>query len=359
MKFKLAALVLGLALQSATASATVVQDARQLIASGDAGIALVRLDTYLAEQPRDADARFMRAMALSQLDRKPEAIRAFTELIKDVPQYPEPYNNLGVLLAGMGDYTKARTAFETALAKNPQYTAAQQNLGDVNVALAMQAYQQVLAKDPGNDVAQAKLELLRSLHGAAAVPAPAAPQPAPVAAAAPAPAAPAPAPATASSAEREAAAKGAAAAVSDWVDAWIKQDVERFFGHYAKDFVPPDGMAQEQWRKIRQSGITTPKDIAVKLEDVQFSMAGTQNARISFRELYRSNISTKVRARTLDLRNIDGSWKIVAEQVAMMSAKPAPKQAAAQAPKQKPATKPNQQAAKQATEPAGASSAKP
>lgn len=346
MKFKLAAIALGLALQSATASATAVQDARQLIASGDAGIALVQLDGWLAEHPKDADARFMRGMALSQLDRKPEAIRAFTELIKDVPQYPEPYNNLGVLLAGMGEYAKARTAFETALAKNPQYTAAQQNLGDVNVALAMQSYQLVLAKDPANAVAQAKLDLLRSLHGAAAVPVPAAPPP--VAAAAPAQAATAApvtvsAPAPASNAEREAAA----AAVSDWVDAWTRQDAARFFGHYAEDFVPPGGVTLKQWRKERQLSITAPKKIDLKLEDVKFSMAGTQSARISFREIYRSNLSSKVRNRSLELQNRNGAWKIVAEQVALLSAKPQAKPASAAV------------AAKPAAEPAGAPTAKP
>jgi tetratricopeptide (TPR) repeat protein len=351
MKFKLAVIALGLALQSATVSASTVQDARQLIASGDAGIALVQLDRWLAEHPKDADARFMRGMALSQLDRRPEAIRAFTELIKDVPQYPEPYNNLGVLLAGMGEYAKARTAFETALAKNPQYTAAQQNLGDVNVALAMQSYQQVLAKDPANAVAQAKLDLLRSLHGAAAVPVPAAPPPAaaaaPAAQAQAATATPVTVSAPAPNAEREAAAKAAAAAVSDWVDAWTKQDAERFLGHYAEDFVPPEGVPLKQWRKDRRLSITAPKKIDLKLEDVKFSMAGTQSARISFREIYRSNLSSKVRNRALELQNRNGAWKIVAEQVTVLSSKPQSKPAPAAV------------AAKPATEPAGAPTAKP
>ncbi|WP_162932505.1 L,D-transpeptidase Cds6 family protein [Solimonas sp. K1W22B-7] len=332
MKLKFAAIALGLAL-STTASATVVTDARQLLASGDAGIALVQLDAWLAEHPKDAEARFMRAMALSRLDRKPEAIRAFTELIKDVPQYPEPYNNLGVLLAGMGDYAKARTAFESAIAKNPQYTAALQNLENVNVAMAMQADQQVLAKDPANSIAQAKVDLLRSGHGAAPQPAPAAvaAQPAlasaaatataaPVEGAKAAPPVPAASPAPAANAEVGAAAKAVASVLRDWADAWIKQDVKRFFDHYAKNFVPAGGGSAVQWLEDRRHKILAPKKIDLRIEDLKITMTGTRQARISFRELYRSNLSSKGRTRTMEMSNVDGNWMISSEHVSKETA---------------------------------------
>ncbi|AXQ30347.1 tetratricopeptide repeat protein [Solimonas sp. K1W22B-7] len=317
MKFKLAAVFLGIALSSSAGAATVVQDARQLIASGDAGIALVQLDTWLAGNPKDAEARFMRAMALSRLDRKPEAIRAFTDLIKDQPRYPEPYNNLGVLLAGMGDYAKARTAFETALSKNPQYSSAQQNLADVNLALAGEAYQKLLAMDPGNTVAQAKLELLRSLQGsapaspvAAATPAAATEPAAAEASASPAATPPVAAP---SQADLQAAGKDVAASVRDWADAWIKQDVKRHLGHYAGDFTPPGGMPLTKWIEQRRSSMVKPKKINLKIEEVKLAMLNEQQARISFRQSYQSDLSKEVVIKTLDMRKIAGSWMIAAE----------------------------------------------
>ncbi len=168
MKAKLLLLATGLVLTSAASAVSVPQEARQLIASGDAGIALVQLDTYLATSPKDAEARFARGIALSRLGRNADAIRAFSELIRDVPQFPEPYNNLGVLLAGNGDYAKARSAFEIALAKNPQYTAAQLNLADIDVALATQAYQNIVNRDPANTEAQLKLILLKNVQTAEA-----------------------------------------------------------------------------------------------------------------------------------------------------------------------------------------------
>lgn len=164
MNTQLLALLSGLAFSSAALAISVAQEARQLIANGDAGIALVQLDTYLANNPKDPEARFARGMALSRLNRGNEAKKAFSELIRDVPQYPEPYNNLGVLLAGAGEYAKARTAFEAAIVKNPGYTSAQLNLGEIEVALAIQAYQAVLNTEPGNTMAQAKLALLKSLQ---------------------------------------------------------------------------------------------------------------------------------------------------------------------------------------------------
>ncbi|MGQ0698571.1 MAG: tetratricopeptide repeat protein [Panacagrimonas sp.] len=356
MNAKLTALLLGLAMSPAALAMTVLQEARQLLAAGDAGIALVQLDTYLAGKPNDAEARFTRGMALSRLNRNPEAIKAFSELIRDVPQFPEPYNNLGVLLAGAGELNKARAAFEAAIVKNPQYTAAQFNLAEVEVALAIQAYQGVLGREPGNTTAQVKLELLKSLQQTAARQSPAgsaipaasaapdiareavvatplrqAPVPIPpavqVAALAP-PQAPSPPvlvdPVT--SAE-DVAASASAPTVQDtdmrdavlgtvriWADAWSKQDAPRVLSLYAREFSPQDSPSRSQWQNERTASIAASKPGTHRVEVTQFTRISEQRARVSFRQVMESDASVQTVNRTMVLQNLGGSWLIVHEQ---------------------------------------------
>ena len=69
-----------------------------------------------------------------------DAIKELQSLIQEFPELPEPYNNLGVLLAAQGNYEAAAEALLTALQARPNYKVALQNLGDLYTALAQQAY---------------------------------------------------------------------------------------------------------------------------------------------------------------------------------------------------------------------------
>ena len=89
-------------------AATPVEEAQALISQGDLDGALKRIDRYLAGSPQDAEGRFTRALILVKQNKSADAIKAFTELTRDYPQLPEPYNNLAVLYAQSGDYEKAR-----------------------------------------------------------------------------------------------------------------------------------------------------------------------------------------------------------------------------------------------------------
>ncbi|WP_121317442.1 tetratricopeptide repeat protein [Paraburkholderia sp. RAU2J] len=101
---------------------------------------LTQLDARIASNPRDAQAKFKRATVLAHLNRDDEAIAAFTELTQLYPELPEPYNNLAALYAKQGHLIEARTALETATKANPSYGLAYENLGDVYLRLASEAY---------------------------------------------------------------------------------------------------------------------------------------------------------------------------------------------------------------------------
>ena len=170
-------------------AATPVEETQALIARGDLDGALKRIDRFLAASPQDAEGRFTRALILVRQNKNADAIKAFSELTHDYPQLPEPYNNLAVLHAQAGDYEKARDALEAALATNPSYATAHENLGDIYAALAGAAYNRALTLDKNNPTTRYKLSLISQISNeassgravaAAANPAPAGgPAPAP------------------------------------------------------------------------------------------------------------------------------------------------------------------------------------
>src|ERR671914_639217 len=162
-----------------------VQEAAKLLKAGQHKQALDRVNKVLAAKPRDAQARFLKGLIFTEQGKSKEAIEIFTQLTKDYPELPEPYNNLAVIYASQGQYEKARAALEQSIRTHPSYATAYENLGDVYAKLASQAYDKALQIDKSNTGAKNKLSLVRELTGrpsatvvASAPKEPAKPQPA-------------------------------------------------------------------------------------------------------------------------------------------------------------------------------------
>lgn len=178
------------------------REARNLLQNGQPERALAAADKLIAGSPANAEARFLRGVALAELGRTAEAISTFRKLTEDFPSLPEPYNNLAVLYAHQRDYDKARSALEQAIRTHPSYATAHANLGDLYARLANEAYERALQLDAGRETrrppsTQPPLALIRTLGPAAASPLVIAQTPPAARPAAPAPA-PTPAPAAAS-----------------------------------------------------------------------------------------------------------------------------------------------------------------
>ena len=348
-----------------------VQDLQTLVRQGQFSQALERADSLLAAKPKDAQVRFLKGVALSELNRGNEAISVFQRLTEDYPELPEPYNNLAVLYAQQRQYDKARNALEMAIRTHPSYATAHENLGDIYARLASQAYDKALALDPSNVAAQNKLALIRemiSVSGktvrpaapaaiatapvaavqkpaptppAAAVQKPAPTPPAAAPAPAPLPAKPvAPVPAVVASAkpspppapavkeepkpapkrpepkdETPPQAAAIAKAVNNWAGAWSRKDVKSYLGHYARDFEPPKGLNRKAWEEERTQRLTKPGSIEVELENVKVVSVSGDRATVKLRQHYRSaNLSTSSN-KTINLINQDGKWLIQQERV--------------------------------------------
>lgn len=161
-------LALGALLASPLARADDYADVDQLLRQGNSAQALARAEQYLAAKPRDPQMRFLKGRAQSESGQSASAIATFEQMAQDYPELAEPYNNLAVLRAGQGQYEQARQALEQALRIQPSYGTAQENLGDVYVQLAAQAYGRAVQLNTGNKAAAAKLASLRALSPPAA-----------------------------------------------------------------------------------------------------------------------------------------------------------------------------------------------
>lgn len=368
------ALALGLAtlgLAPPPAYADGLEDASQLLKSGQHAKALDQINRFLAGKPKDAQGRFLKGIILTGMNKPAEAIVVFQKLSEDYPELPEPYNNLAVIYAQQKQYEKAKQALEMAIRTHPAYATAHENLGDIYSRLASQAYGKALQIDSSNASAQTKLAMINELVGGAKVGAgktapgkPAAPDtsaalvahtatptpPAPVVVAAaetkpaeapakpalaaaskagepkpteakpadvkPAPVAVKPEPAKAEPAKSAGDLNGeVTAAVDGWLAAWSKKDVKAYLAYYARDFDPPGKQTRKEWEAERAVRVDKPGKIEVTRDRLSIKAEGSDKATVRFRQSYKSSGFSATSGKTLVLVKHEGKWLIQQERV--------------------------------------------
>lgn len=159
------------------AHADEVDDVDKLYRSGKVEEALARADAVIATEPRAAQMRFLKGVMLTELKRQDEALQVFIALTQDYPELADPYNNLAVIYASKGQFSNALAALQSALRNDPKHRAARENLGDVYLALAQQAWGDARAQSKGDDAELArKLRLAQDILPGVAVPPPRRPE---------------------------------------------------------------------------------------------------------------------------------------------------------------------------------------
>lgn len=315
------------------AQADDMQDANLLFKQGRYAQALEKVNAFLANKPKDAQARFLQGLIFTEQGNTADAIKAFTGLTEDYPELPEPYNNVAVLYASQGQYEKAKSALEMAIRTHPNYATAQENLGDIYAKMAAQSYERALQLDKNNASAKAKLAQVNNLLSKnvrapakpAATPAAETAQAAnaPVAASAPAAATSAPAAAT----PPAPAASGVAAsstdpgtevlqATNDWAAAWSAKDSDKYLAFYAKEFKAPGSESRSAWEAQRKKHIAKSVSINVEVLDAKVKLDDETHASVSFRQVYRDSHLKSSSNKTLRWVKVDGQWLIAEERSA-------------------------------------------
>lgn len=89
----------------------------------------------------DVQLMFLHARVLAEMNRTAQAEAIYLQMTTRFPELPEPWNNLAALYVKRNELEQARRALEMAVMINPKYSIALANLGDVQLNLALRAYQ--------------------------------------------------------------------------------------------------------------------------------------------------------------------------------------------------------------------------
>ena len=143
------------------AYAQTMADARALVTQKKYDEAVAKLDQLTRERPREPQARFLKAVVLTDQNKVDAAVAEYRGLAADFPEMPEPHNNLAVLYSRKGELGLARDELVIAVQTAPDYAVARENLGDVYAALAAEQYEKAATLDKRNRSAPAKLKLVR------------------------------------------------------------------------------------------------------------------------------------------------------------------------------------------------------
>jgi tetratricopeptide (TPR) repeat protein len=301
-------------------AASSYEDASKLFKQGNYAGALDKIETVIAANPRDARARFLKGLILTEQNKPLDAIKVFAALTEDYPELPEPYNNLAVLYASQGQYDKARKSLEMAIRTHPSYAIAHENLGDVYAKMASEAYDKALQLDRSNAAAQTKLAMIKDLFSGSVVPGKETPETAESAVVAAA--------TTAAGMESQAtsAAKPAVptakadsdavlAAVDGWAKAWSSKNADAYLAYYAPNFQVPGGEARANWEATRRDRIVKPKLIQVTIGSPKVSIDASGRATVKFRQGYKSDALNTSGAKTLTLVKNNERWQIIQERM--------------------------------------------
>ncbi len=302
---------------TAAAHADDLQDANKFFKQGQQTAAMDKVNSYLTGKPKDAQGRFLKGLILTEQGKQDDAIKIFSDLTKDYPDLPEPYNNMAVLYAGQGQYDKAKQALEMAIRTHPSYATAHENLGDIYAKMASQAYDRALQLDKSNAATQTKLAMIQDLFSgnthshATTTTTRVATSTAPVASTTPTvsrkPVVSAP---TQSGGDDRSEVNKS---VQAWAAAWSAQDVERYLAAYSDNFQPADGESRSTWEGTRRERVSAPASIQVSVSDMSIKFSDATHATAKFRQSYRASHLKSNGHKTLSLVKVGGKWLIQEE----------------------------------------------
>lgn len=143
---------------------------RTLAAQTNYGEALQCFERAVAMRPTDGSYLANKAMALSKLNRRPEAIAAYREAIKFHGDNWEGHFELAGELAAANEVAESIKEYQAAVRLNPRHAIARVNLGVMLVrqnrlAEAIQQFETALAIEPGNASAKDYLRQVSARQG--------------------------------------------------------------------------------------------------------------------------------------------------------------------------------------------------
>ncbi len=145
-----------LLLFSAGAHADAYSDVSRLVSAEQWTQAQTQAEQHLKTQPTDPQMRLLLSRIQDGQGQTSSAMETLQGLTRSFPELPEPHNNLAALLARQNRYAEALESLQAAVRARPDYATALENLGDVYITLAIQAYQNASKAMPSQSRAASK-----------------------------------------------------------------------------------------------------------------------------------------------------------------------------------------------------------
>jgi tetratricopeptide (TPR) repeat protein len=218
-------------------------------------------------------------MAQGQWPQAQRLLNDATDADKTEATRKSAWNLLASLHARQGRFDEARRALEQALAIDPDFDLAWQNLGDIHLGLALHSYRQALRLRSSPSIL-AQVERIQKMLGAD-IPDP----------------------------ETE-----LLAALENWRAAWQARDVSRYLASYADNFQPPGGMTPAAWRKQRSERLAAAQSVRVTLEAVTIKAHRPgQHYTVRFTEHLEADGFHRTRRKSMEWERCPSGWVIAEE----------------------------------------------
>ena len=120
--------------------ADVYNDVNALVQNGQWAQAQALAEARLKTVPTDPQMRLLQSHIQTGLGQTQAAMDTLRALTQSFPELPEPQNNLAALLVRENRHDEALAALHAALRARPDYALALENLGDLHLAMASQAF---------------------------------------------------------------------------------------------------------------------------------------------------------------------------------------------------------------------------
>jgi len=122
------------------AQADLYKDVNTLVQSGQWAQAQALAEARLKTAPTDPQMRLLQSHIQTGMGQTQAAMDTLRDLTQSFPELPEPHNNLAALLVRENRSDEALAALQAAIRARPDYALALENLGDLHLAMAAQAF---------------------------------------------------------------------------------------------------------------------------------------------------------------------------------------------------------------------------
>jgi len=286
--------------------------------------ALKRLDALLKENTKNAQALFLKGVALENLGDTSRAIIVYKNAIAQFPKQPEAYLNLANIYNNQGDYKQAKQLLEKSFTQHPVYSKAYYGMQKIHSHMAAKAYQEALNKEVTiNSPKLSRVTEFTSLENES-VTIPVKPKPIPdstitpeqsvAVVVEPDPVKPVAVKPVVIKPKPINTEKDLSSNVKAWAKAWSAQDVVKFVSYYSKNYTV-SGKTRSQWIADRRIKLTNKKFIKVNVGSFQQKKLNENLTQVDFVQSYRSNTIADTIRKRLVFQQFGNEWKIIRESV--------------------------------------------